>query len=82
MCKKRVEENEGKLKVVDVNKVKKEMGVKTIDTLSSVIENLKGNFPGLIYMKIPVCNSASPLQTCFDIRCNNLEGSRRKTHCQ
>ena len=67
------------MKVVDINKVEKEMEVKKIDTLSSVIENLKGKSPGLIHMRIPVCNSASPLETDFDILCNNLVGSSINT---
>merc|ERR1711887_214011 len=37
VCKTRIEENAGKLKVVDINKVEKEIEVKKIDTLSEVI---------------------------------------------
>merc|ERR1712106_718959 len=79
VCKARVEENGGKLKVVDINKVEKEIEVKKIDTLSSVIENLKGKFPGLVHMRIPVCNSASPQESDFDILCNTLVGSSINT---
>ena len=79
VCKNRVEENRGKLKVLDINKVEKEMEVNKIDTLSSIIENLKGKFPGLIHMRIPVCNSASHLETDLDILCNNQH--QHSHHC-
>merc|ERR1719250_131872 len=78
-CKVRMEENGGKLKVVDINKAEKEIDVKKIETLSSVIETLKVNYPGLVHMRIPVCNSAAPLETDFDILCNNLIGSSINT---
>ena len=75
VCKARIEENGGKLKVVDINKSVKEIEVKKIDTLSEVIEKLREKFPGLVHMRIPVCNSASPLESDFDILCNTLVGS-------
>merc|ERR1711892_418150 len=50
-----------------------------METLSSVIETLKGKFPGLVHMRIPVCNSAAPLETDFDILCNSLVGSSINT---
>merc|ERR1712235_187496 len=40
-----------------------------------VIEGLKEKFPGLIHWRVPVCNSASPLETDYDIICKQLEGS-------
>merc|ERR1711936_1273932 len=79
VCKARIEENAGKLEVVDINKVEKEIEVQKIDTLSEVIEKLKKKFPGLIHMRIPVCNSASPLESDFDILCNTLVGSAINT---
>merc|ERR1711936_436529 len=79
VCKARIEENAGKLEVVDINKVEKEIEVQKIDTLSEVIEKLKKKFPGLIHMRIPVCNSASPLETDFDILCNTLVGTSINT---
>jgi len=78
-CKARMEGNGGKLQVVDINKAQKEIEVKNIETLSSVIENLKGKYPGLVHMRIPVCNSAAPLETDFDILCANLVGSSINT---
>merc|ERR1712032_1216925 len=63
----RAADAEGKVKVVDINKVEKEVELKEIVTLSSVIEGLKEDFPGLHHMRIPVCNSASPTEADFDI---------------
>jgi len=79
VCKRRADDNGGKLKVVDVNKKESEMEVKKITTLSAVIEDLKKKFPGLVHMRVPVCNSAAPLETDFDIICNTLLGSSINT---
>ena len=57
----------------------KDIDVKQIETLSSVIETLKVNYPGLVHMRIPICNSAAPLETDFDVLCNNLVGSSINT---
>jgi len=65
----------GKIKVVDVNKKESEMEVKSIETLSKVIEGLKSTFPGLTHNRIPVCNSAAPLEPDFDTLCNALLGT-------
>merc|ERR1712117_742001 len=69
----------GKLKVVDVNKKESEIEVKELKSLSQVIEGLKEKFPGLIHWRVPVCNSASPLETDFDIICKTLEGTAINT---
>merc|ERR1712176_1291081 len=69
----------GKLKVVDVNKKESEIEVKELKSLSQVIEGLKEKFPGLIHWRVPVCNSASPLETDFDIICKTLVGSSINT---
>merc|ERR1712142_658687 len=71
----RAQENGGKLKYVDINKAEKEVEVKELITLSKVIEGLKEKFPGLVHMRIPVCNSAAPLETDFDILVKTLQGS-------
>merc|ERR1711881_110122 len=42
---------------------------------SKVIENMKEKFPGLVHMRVPVCNSAAPLETDFDIITQTLLGS-------
>jgi len=65
----------GKIKVVDVNKKESEVEVKELVTLSKVIEGLKATFPGLTHNRIPVCNSAAPLEPDFDTLCNALLGS-------
>merc|ERR1719431_2239145 len=46
---------------------------------SKVIENMKEKFPGLVHMRVPVCNSASPLETDFDIIVKTLMGTTINT---
>merc|ERR1712106_712738 len=75
----RAKENGGKLKFVDINKAEKEVEVKELVTLSNVIEGLKAKFPGLVHMRIPVCNSAAPLESDFDILVKTLVGSNINT---
>jgi len=75
----RAGENGGKLKYVDINKQEKEVEVKEIKTLSEVIEGAKAKFPGLVHMRVPVCNSAAPLETDFDIMCETLTGTSINT---
>merc|ERR1711878_63375 len=69
----------GKIKVVDVNKKESEVEVKELTTLSKVIEGLKATFPGLTHNRIPVCNSAAPLEPDFDTLCNALLGTNVNT---
>merc|ERR1712158_161378 len=69
----------GKIKVVDVNKKESEMEVKSIETLSKVIEGLKSTYPGLTHNRTPVCNSAAPLEPDFDTLCNALLGTNVNT---
>jgi len=78
-CKARAEENGGKLKYVDINKNAKEIEVKDIKTLSAHVEKLKEKFPGLVHMRVPVCNSGAPLETDYDIIVNTLVGSSINT---
>jgi len=75
----RAGENGGKLKYVDINKQEKEVEVKEMKTLSEVIEGAKAKFPGLVHMRVPVCNSAAPLETDFDIMCETLTGTSINT---
>merc|ERR1712180_453754 len=75
----RVKENGGKLKFVDINKKEQEVEVKELKTLSETIEGLKGDFPGLVHMRVPVCNSAAPSETDFDIICQTLVGTSINT---
>ena len=79
VCQKRIADNGGKLKVVDITKKESEKEVKEIVSLSQVIESLKEKFPGLVHMRVPVCNSAAPLETDFDIIGNTLQGSSINT---
>merc|ERR1712025_1135677 len=71
--------NGGKLKVVDINKKESEVEVKELKSLSQVVESMKEKFPGLIHWRVPVCNSASPLETDYDIICKQLVGTAINT---
>merc|ERR1712198_420132 len=71
----RAKGNDGELKYVDVNKKETEIEVKELFTLSQVIEGLKEKYPGLVHMRIPVCNSAAPTESDFDTVCKTLQGS-------
>jgi len=79
VCENRANENGGKLKFVDINKAEKEVEVKEMKTLSEVIEGAKAKFPGLVHMRVPVCNSAAPLENDFDIMCETLTGTSINT---
>merc|ERR1712102_117185 len=78
-CEGRKSTNGGKLKIVDVNKKESEVEVKELKSLSQAIEGLKEKFPGLIHWRVPVCNSASPLETDYDIICKTLVGTSINT---
>ncbi|CAB4068524.1 unnamed protein product [Lepeophtheirus salmonis] len=71
----RMKNNGGKLTIVDVSKKESEVEVKELITLSKVMESLKEKYPGLTHNRIPVCNSAAPLEKDFDTICNALLGS-------
>merc|ERR1712211_103713 len=75
----RARENGGKLKYFTISKEEKEVEVKDLKTLSEVIEGLKADFPGLVHMRVPVCNSAAPNEADFDIICNTLVGTSINT---
>merc|ERR1712029_701375 len=62
-----------------ISKEEKEVEVKDLKTLSEVIEGLKADFPGLVHMRVPVCNSAAPNEADFDIICNTLVGTSINT---
>jgi len=70
---------DGKLKVVDVMKKESEIEVKDLITLSKVMEDLKTKYPGLTHNRIPVCNSAAPLECDFDTICTALLGTNVNT---
>jgi len=65
----------GKLKYVDVSKKELEVEVKDIVSLHDVIEKVKEKFPGLSHHRIPVCNSAAPLEGDFDTLIGALQGT-------
>merc|ERR1712198_97379 len=75
----RAKENGGKLKFVDISKAEKEVEVKELKSLSEAIEGLKEKFPGLVHMRVPVCNSAAPNEADFDIMCQTLVGTAINT---
>merc|ERR1711923_382795 len=75
----RAKENGGKLKFVDISKAEKEVEVKELKSLSEAIEGLKEKFPGLVHMRVSVCNSAAPNEADFDIMCQTLVGSSINT---
>merc|ERR1712179_568279 len=78
-CEMRKNDNGGKLKAQDINKKPLEIEVKELKSLSQVIEGLKEKFPGLVHWRVPVCNSAAPLETDFDIMVNTLVGTSINT---
>merc|ERR1712241_510443 len=71
----RMKENADKLKYVDISKKEHEIEVKDLKTLENVIEGLKEAFPGLVHLRVPVCNSAAPSIADFDTICENLVGT-------
>merc|ERR1712024_410436 len=75
----RAKENGGRLKYLTISKEEKEVEVKDLKTLSETIEGLKADFPGLVHMRVPVCNSAAPNEADFDIICNTLVGTSINT---
>merc|ERR1712218_383849 len=78
-CEGRKSINDRKLKVVDVNKKESEVEVKELKSLSQAIEGLKEKFPGLVHWRVPVCNSAAPLESDYDIMCKTLMGTSINT---
>merc|ERR1711884_1027636 len=79
VCNNRAEENGKKLKVIDVNKKESEIEVADMKTLGAVMEAAKEKFPGLTYIRVPVCNSAAPNEVDFDTICQSLVGSNINT---
>merc|ERR1712106_777942 len=79
VCEGRMKEADGKIKAFDVNKAEKEIEVKSVVTLHDVIEGVKEKFPGLVHMRIPICNSASPLESDFDTIVSTLVGTAINT---
>merc|ERR1712038_1353751 len=59
----------------DVDKKKHSVGAKEVKTLTAVVEALKGKYPNLVHLRIPICNSASPKEEDYDTLCSALTGS-------
>merc|ERR1712165_190593 len=74
----RAKEN-NKIKVVDVGRNEKEVEIKELKSLHSVMEVLKEKYPGLTHNRVPVCNSAAPLEADFDTICSCLLGTNVNT---
>merc|ERR1711994_596408 len=53
--------------------------VKELKSLSQAIEGLKEKYPGLVHWRVPVCNSASPLESDYDIMVKTLVGTSINT---
>merc|ERR1711993_161400 len=65
---------------VERDKLKEdEVEVKSIVPLHDVVEGLKEKYPGLVHMRIPICNSASMLEKDFDTLCDTLVGTSINT---
>merc|ERR1712170_150329 len=69
----------GKLKIIDISKKETEVEVKNLKTLDSAIADVKADFPGLEFVRVPVCNSAAPNEPDFDTICQALVGSNINT---
>merc|ERR1712165_84836 len=52
-----------------------EVEAKSIVSLHDVVEQVKEKFPGLVHVRVPVCNSAAPLEGDFDTLVNALVGT-------
>merc|ERR1712226_652109 len=63
------------VKVTDVSKKESEIEAKEIISLTEVIAGVKEKFPGLQHVRIPICNSANPLDRDFEALCATLTGS-------
>merc|ERR1712126_606803 len=79
VCEGQMKANDNKVKVVDVNKQEKEVEVKTIVTLQESIAALLEKFPGLVHIRVPICNSASPNEVDFDTITSAMVGSSINT---
>merc|ERR1712064_21560 len=69
----------GKLKIIDISKKEKEVEVKELKALGTAMEDIKSEFPGLEFIRVPVCNSAAPNEVDFDTICQALVGSNINT---
>ena len=78
-CKEKIEEGKGKLTTLDIHKKVTEVEVKEIKSLSEVVAEVKKEYPGLVHIDLPMCNSASPLEEDFDVITGALVGTAINT---
>merc|ERR1712029_416773 len=64
----------GKLKIIDISKKEKEVEVKELKALGTAMTDIKSEYPGLEFIRVPVCNSAAPNEVDFDTICQALVG--------
>merc|ERR1711983_299684 len=69
----------GELKIIDISKKESEVEVKNLKTLDAAINDAKADFPGLEFVRVPVCNSAAPNEVDFDTICQALVGTNINT---
>jgi len=74
--KSRAEANGNKIKYQDCMKQEHEVEATEITSQKSVIEGLKSQYPGLIFHRIPVCNSGSPKDQDYDLLTGALQGTK------
>merc|ERR1719431_2391639 len=79
VCEGQMKAGDGKIKVLDVNKQEKTVEVKSIVTLQEAIAGLAEKFPGLVHLRVPICNSASPNEADFDTIATAMVGSSINT---
>ena len=46
-----------------------------LTNILKVIDGLKSKYPKLVHVRVPICNSAAPLEQDFDTICAALQGS-------
>jgi hypothetical protein len=75
LCVSRAEDNEGKLKYLDVNEQENEVEVKEINTLAGVMDKIQEKFPGLVHIRLPMQHGAAPKEADFDTLLSTLIGT-------
>merc|ERR1712051_1074467 len=74
--KSRAEANGGKLKYQTCTKAQEEVGAEEILSQKKVVDGLKSKYPGLKFLRIPVCNSGSPNDADYDLIISALTGTK------
>ena len=71
----RAEAAGGKVQYLDVHKAELEVECKELVSLGAVVKQLQKTYPGLRHIRVPVCNSASPLERDYDTITSALVGT-------